>query len=60
MKFCLKNLKEGDHLKDLGVDGWFSNGFQRNRVRGCELYQFGINRVEWWDVLNVVMNLWVL
>jgi hypothetical protein len=59
-EFCWESLKEGDHLRDLGVDG---------RIILKEMAKVACDDMEWiylppdwdqwWALLNTVMNLWV-
>lgn len=36
-----ENLNIGDHMEDLGTDGWIMIQYQRNRMDGCELDSSG-------------------
>jgi hypothetical protein len=57
-----KSLKEKDHLKDQGVDGRMGSKRTLGRLvgGGVEWIHLAQGRDHWWDLLNVVMNLWVL
>ena len=56
----LGDLKDGDHLEDLGVDRriilkWIF----KKRMGGMEWIDLAQDRDMWWALVNTVMNLWV-
>ena len=60
-RFWWGNLRERDHLGDLGVDGRIILGqiFRKLDVGGMDWIELAQDRDRWRALVNVVMNLWV-
>ena len=59
--FWCRNLREGDHLEDPGVDGriilrWI---IQEVGCGGMDCIDLAQDRDRWQALVNAVMNLWV-
>ena len=50
-------FKKRNHLEDLGIDWKIILKLILNRMGGCGLYSFGLDRDKWQGVVNTVVNL---
>jgi hypothetical protein len=59
--FWLENLRETDHLEDLGVDGNIILEWLLGKMgwEGVDCTRLAQDRDQWQAVVNTVMNLWV-
>jgi hypothetical protein len=58
--FWWGNLREVDHLKDLGIDGRIILKWIFKKLDGgMDWIDLAVNRNRWWAVVNVVMKLQV-
>ena len=58
VRFWWGDLMEGDHLKDLGVDGWIIlKWIFKNRNGGMDQIHVTQDRDRWGVFVNAIMNL---
>ena len=58
--FCLGNLRERDHFKDLGMDGKVMlQRISKKRVRGVDWIDLAQDRDKWRAFVNAVVKLLV-
>jgi hypothetical protein len=57
-RFWWRNLREGDHLEDPGVDGWTIIKWILERWDGGKDWiDVAQGRDRWWTLVNAVMNI---
>jgi hypothetical protein len=60
-RFWWESLKGRDHKEDQGIDRWMESEWIDHWEIFCGVMGWiQLDRDQWWGLVNVVMNLWIL